>query len=240
MPQGPKRPAFVAAVVLAALSLSGCAQNAFVDAIDNGILGDTIVGQVVDGAAAPAEAPVEQVASQVSWGPPVVVPAGLDQGPRAVAETDGPYLLDTGDRLRIFVYGQPNLSRSYTVDHDGRITVPLIGSVSARGHTTRQLEGIIKGALGRDYVRDPQVTVDILQNRPFFILGEVKTAGAYPYVSGMTVLTAVAIAGGFSERASERSFRITRRINGFMEVIEAPADYVLLPGDTVEVHERFL
>lgn len=236
---GPKRPAFVAALWLAFVSLSGCAQNGFQGEIDAGILGGTIIGDLAGEAVAVVGPAPESVSSQVTWGPPVVVPAGLDQGPRAVAEADGPYLLDTSDRLRIFVYGQPNLSRSYTVDHDGRITVPLIGGVTARGHTTRQLEGIIKSALARDYVRDPQVTVDVLQNRPFFILGEVKTAGAYPYVSGMTVLTAVAIAGGFSERASNRSFRITRRINGFMEVIEAPADYVLQPGDTVEVHERF-
>jgi polysaccharide export outer membrane protein len=83
------------------------------------------------------------------------------------------------------------------------------------------------------------VTVDILQNRPFFILGEVKAAGQYPYVSGMTVETAIAIAGGYSERASVRSFRITRRNNGFVEQIEAPSDYVMQPGDTIYVHERF-
>ena len=177
------------------------------------------------------------VTSQVAWGEPGDPP--LPRGPRAVAESDGPYLLDTGDRLRVFVYGQPNLSRGYTVDHAGTITVPLIGEVKARGLTTVALEGAIRSRLGTQYVRDPQVTVDIQQNRPFFILGEVRTAGQYPYVSGMTVETAVAIAGGYSERASLSKFRISRRINGLVEVIEAPSDYVVQPGDTVTVFERF-
>jgi polysaccharide biosynthesis/export protein len=161
------------------------------------------------------------------------------KGPRAVAEEDGPYLLDTGDKLRIFVYGQPSLSRIYTVDHAGQISVPLIGHVHARGATTRALEGTIKSRLGVQYVKDPHVTVDISQNRPFFILGEVRQAGQYPYVSGMTVQQAIAIAGGFSERANERNIQITRRINGFFEKLEVPTDYVLLPGDTLQINERW-
>ncbi len=174
-----------------------------------------------------------------SWSAPTVIPAGL-QGPQAVADSDGPYLLDTGDKLRIFVYGQPNLSRLYTVDHGGYITVPLIGAVKSRGVTTFDLERTIKGKLGVQYVKDPHVTVDIQQNRPFFILGEVKTAGQFPYVSGMTVKIAIAIAGGFSERANERKFLITRRVNGLVERMEVPDDYVVMPGDTVQVYERFL
>ena len=177
-------------------------------------------------------------AQQVAWGEPSVVPDVL-HGPRAVAETDGPYLLDTGDKLRIFVYGQPNLSRQYTVDHDGKIAVPLIGNLTARGKTTTEVQGIIRSRLGAEFVKDPQVTVDVQQNRPFFILGEVKTAGQYPYVSGMVVETAIAIAGGHSERASDRKYRITRRVNGYVEQIEAPGDYLVKPGDTIYVFERF-
>jgi len=184
------------------------------------------------------EAGARHAGGETSWGEPLVVRAGFS-GPHAVADTGGPYLLDTGDRLRVFVYGQPSLSRDYTVDHDGKINVPLIGAVEARGHTTAGLQRRIKQRLGAEYVRDPHVTVDIQQNRPFFILGQVKSAGAYPYVSGMTVETAIAIAGGYSERASGRSFRITRRSNGFVEHIEAPADYAVKPDDTVYVYERF-
>ena len=173
-----------------------------------------------------------------AWSAPTVVPVAL-QGPQAVADSDGPYLLDTGDRLRIFVYGQPNLSRLYTVDHGGWVTVPLIGNVKARGRTTTELEHSVRAKLGTQYVKDPQVTIDIQQNRPFFILGEVRTAGQYPYVSGMTIKSAVAIAGGFSERANERKAQITRRINGLVEKLDVPDDYVVQPGDTVYVYERF-
>ena len=172
----------------------------------------------------------------VAWGPAVVVTAGPTGGPTG----HEPYLLDTGDKLRVFVYGQPSLSRLYVVDQVGNIAVPLIGSVHARGRTTPDLERAIAARLGREFVKDPQVTVDVAQNRPFFILGEVRLPGQYPYVSGMTVETAVAIGGGYTERASERSFRITRKLGALVDQIEAPADYTLQPGDTVYVFERFL
>lgn len=200
----------------AALALSGCASDG-----SHVFDADQVVAVAQTTSSGPADLPREL------------------KGPHAVADADGPYLLDTGDKLRIFVYGQPNLSRSYTVDHQGQITVPLIGEVGARGLTTKKLEHVIAGRLGTQFVRDPQVTVDMLQNRPFFILGEVKLAGQYPYVSGMTVETAVAIAGGYSERASTKTFRITRRVNGLVDVMEAPSDYVLQPGDTVTVFERY-
>lgn len=192
--------------------------------------------------------PVHTVATDYAGsdmtGPPIYVHGGVDETTvlaehQAVADADGPYLLDTADRLRIFVYGQPNLSRLYTVDHEGRIAVPLIGTITARGKTTSELQGAIRARLGAEFVKDPQVTVDVQQNRPFFIYGEVKTAGQYPYVSGMTIETAIAIAGGYTERASERKFRLTRRVNGFVEQMEAPRDYIVKPGDTVYVFERF-
>lgn len=176
---------------------------------------------------------------QVAWGE-ATVSRGDAGRLYDVSDANGPYLLDTGDRLRIFVYGQPNLSRVYVVDQSGKISVPLIGNIAARGLTTDGLTRVIARKLGAEYVRDPQVTVDVQQNRPFFIFGEVRNGGQFPYVSGMTVETAVAIAGGFSERASTRSFRISRRVDGMTEVFEAPAYYVLKPGDTVFVYERFL
>lgn len=151
-----------------------------------------------------------------------------------------PYLLDTGDRLRLFVYGQPSLSRLYQVDQEGRISVPLIGPVRVRGLTTYAVEDLLRARLGRDLVRDPQVSVDVQQNRPFFIHGEVRSAGQFPYVSGMTVETAVAIAGGYSDRANERRVRISRRVDGATAIMEVPPDFELEPGDTVFVNERFL
>jgi polysaccharide biosynthesis/export protein len=224
----------VALTAMSTLLLGACAHDG------GGSIFDQLRGGVPTIAADDHQsgAPVVHVGTHQSWGEPTAVPVGL-VGPKAVASTDGPYLLDTGDRLRVFVYGQPNLSRLYSVDHDGRITVPLIGAVKARGQTTTALESSIRSRLGSQFVKDPQVTVDVQQNRPFFILGEVRTAGQYPYVSGMTIETAVAIAGGYSERANERRARITRRIDGLVDVMEVPPDYVVQAGDTVYVYERF-
>lgn len=179
--------------------------------------------------------PVGPPPAPVVWGPAVVVSADVTGGPTG----HEPYILDTGDRLRVFVYGQPNLSRLYTVDQVGNIAIPLIGSVRARGRTTVELERTIAARLGREFVKDPQVTVDVAQNRPFFILGEVRLPGQYPFVSGMTVEQAVAIGGGYTERASKRSYRITRKLGALVDQIEAPADYPLCPGDTVYVFERW-
>lgn len=175
------------------------------------------------------------IAAEAGWGQTIVVVAGHAEG-----EMDTPYLLDTGDRLRIFVYGHPNLSRLYGVDQQGMVSVPLIGDVHARGRTTRSLGRAIAARLGAQYVKEPQVTVDIAQNRPFFILGEVRNAGQYPYVSGMTAKAAVAIAGGFADRADERHIQITRRHNGIIEKMDVPPDYVVQPGDTLYVYERWL
>ncbi len=172
-------------------------------------------------------------AAAIGWGEAVVVQAAYRD------DTDVRYLLDTGDKLRVFIYGQPNLSRIYTVDQQGMISIPLIGNVTARGLTTYGVDAVITEKLGRDLVRDPQVTVDIHENRPFFILGEVRNAGQYPFVSGMTIETAVAIAGGYSDRASDRKFRITRRENGLVETHYGSSDYAVKPGDTVFVYERF-
>ncbi|MFY0610221.1 MAG: polysaccharide export protein [Hyphomicrobiaceae bacterium] len=168
----------------------------------------------------------------------VVTPVST-KGPHAVAHSDARYLLDSGDQLRVFVYGQPNLSRIYTVDHSGNIMVPLIGIVRAQRRTTYELAGAIRARLGARFVRDPNVTVDMHQNRPFFILGEVRTPGQYPYVPGMTVETAVAIAGGYTPRADKHRFRVNRRVDGVVEVDHGPATYVLQPGDTINVSERF-
>ena len=149
------------------------------------------------------------------------------------------YKLDSGDRVRLFVYGQPNLSRSYSVDGSGFISVPLIGAVRARGATTHGLERSIGDLLATQYVKDPQVSVQISQYRPFFILGEVTRSGQYPFVNGMNVETAVAIAGGFSARAREKSVQLTRVINGYRSVVEVAPNEPVYPGDTIKVHERF-
>ena len=213
--------------IFALALLPGCAHNAhFLDAER------FVFGTTTDRSSSYTDNS-DVVAVEDGWSTTTVVQTAYD------SDAAGPYRLDTGDRLRIFIYGQPNLSRLYTVGHDGRIAVPLIGNVNARGLTTSGLASVIRRKLGSRYVRDPKVSVDIHQNRPFFILGEVRNAGQYPYVSGMTVETAIAIAGGYSERASMRSYRLTRRVDGTTEEFQVPADYTINPGDTVFVYERF-
>ena len=227
-------------VLIATLMLGGCATGALDWSPPAGSgAGDSVhVAQPDSAALVPAEA------ATVSMRPGDAAATGNperqtgyiveDQSPRPRA-----YHLDTGDRLRVFVYGQPNLSRLYTVDQSGVISIPLVGSVRARGMTTPQLEGSIRSRLGQGLVRDPQVTVDVQQNRPFFILGEVRNAGQFPYMTGMTVEMAVAVAGGFGERANERKARLTRRSAAYNEVIDVSLDTEIEPGDTVYVYERF-
>jgi polysaccharide export outer membrane protein len=150
-----------------------------------------------------------------------------------------PYTLDSGDRLRIVVFGQDGLSNSYLVDASGYIAMPLIGSVLARGATSDQLSSRIAEKLRQGFIREPHVAVEVEAYRPFFILGEVTQPGQYPYVADMTVETAVAIAGGFAPRAFRKTVTITRLINGQQVRLTVPTTFPLRPGDTVNVKERW-
>ena len=122
---------------------------------------------------------------------------------------DAAYHLDAGDKLRVVVYGQEGLTNTYAIDAGGSITMPLIGSVPARGRTPAGLAADISARLRRGFIRDPSVAVEIESYRPFFILGEVAAPGQYPYVPNMTVESAVAIAGGFSPRARRDRVTVT-------------------------------
>jgi polysaccharide export outer membrane protein len=150
-----------------------------------------------------------------------------------------PYVLDAGDKLRVVVFGQEGLSNSYAVDGSGKIAMPLIGSVEARGRTTSQLGASIATRLRAGYVREPHVAVEVETHRPFFILGEVTASGQYAYVNGMTVETAVAIAGGFSPRAFKSHATVGRIIDGQTIHATVPISYPLRPGDTVTIEERW-
>jgi polysaccharide biosynthesis/export protein len=181
------------------------------------------------------------LASKDKWVPvDVVLPERhLPEDTIAVVEERDAYRLDAGDRVRVSVYGQPSLSRVYAIDATGTVAMPLAGSVRARGLTVSQLKARIAGALGAKYVRDPEVSVEIAQYRPFFILGEVRAPGQFAWVDGMTIQTAVAIAGGYSPRASERLVRLQRRVDGVLSEIDVPSSTAVKPGDTLYVYERF-
>lgn len=188
------------------------------------------VAQYVPPAAAAAQAAAPR------GGPYVPAP---NYGYAAVSPAAPAYTLDSGDRLRVVVFGQDGITNSYTVDAGGNVNLPLIGTVPARGVSTQQLAKSIADRLRQGYVREPHVTVEVETYRPFFILGEVTTPGQYPYVANMTVETAVAIAGGFSARASKKTVELTRNSTTQRMRGDVPLSYPLQPGDTIVVKERW-
>ena len=162
---------------------------------------------------------------------------GLRQG--AAAGKDADYKLGANDRLRITVFGQPTLTGEYTLDGNGVLAFPLIGNVPAEGVTTSQLQKAIAAKLEPDYLVNPNVSAEVVTRRPFYVIGEVQKPGNYSYVTGLTAINAVAMAGGFSRRARKNDFYIRRLApNGQMVRIEANSGAILQPGDTLEVRER--
>src|SRR6266481_4864194 len=155
------------------------------------------------------------------------------------AAYDSAYRLDAGDKLRVVVYGQKGLTNTYAIDAGGSITMPLIGSVPARGRTPAGLAAEIGAKLRAGFIRDPSVAVEIEAYRPFFILGEVAAPGQYPYVPNMTVESAVAIAGGFSPRARRDRVTVTHTDGSGTGRYVVPPGTSLSPGDTVLVGERW-
>lgn len=149
------------------------------------------------------------------------------------------YRLGPGDRVRITVYGQNNLTGEYSVDGNGMLAFPLIGQLQAGGMTAGELQRAITDKLSPDYIKDPSVSAEVLTYRPFYILGEVRTPGSYPYVNGMAILNAIALAGGFTYRAQEEKFYITRIRDGRREKVAATPETDVLPGDIITVRERY-
>ena len=158
--------------------------------------------------------------------------------PDLPAEQAGAYLLGPGDSLRITVFGEPDLSGTFKIADNGTLTMPLVGQVAAGGLAVPELHKRLVTQLNAKAVKSPDVTLQIEEYRPFFILGEVKNPGSYPYVPEMTVLTAVAIAGGFTFRASEDEVSVTRKRDGATSEARASRAARILPGDVVYVFER--
>ncbi len=148
-------------------------------------------------------------------------------------------LLDIGDRVKVIIFGHDDLSGEYLINSAGEITLPLIKSVQAEGRTLLELEDAIANKLTPDYLKDPKVSVLLTERRPFFILGEIKSPGSYPYMPETTVLKAVATAGGYTYRARKRKIIITRASTGKKEKVSDASDTLIRPGDVIEVPERF-
>jgi polysaccharide export outer membrane protein len=152
---------------------------------------------------------------------------------------DPGYALGSGDKLRVIVFGEDDLGGEYVVDDNGFVRLPLIGQVSASGRTVKQLEEDIAKQLGSRYLKNPRVSIEVVSHRPFYIIGEVNKPGEYPFVAGMSVLNAVAMAGGYTYRANESVVFI--RHKGAQDEEKLPADDStrLVPGDIVNVVERW-
>lgn len=148
------------------------------------------------------------------------------------------YRLGTGDKLRVIVFGEPDLSGEFDITGAGKVSLPLIGQVHATGLTIDQFEKEVANKLADGYLTSPKVSIEVLNYRPFYIIGEVDKPGQYPYTNGMTVLNAVAVGGGYTYRANTDFVYITR---GDGEEAKYPANQPVrvLPGDVVRVPERF-
>lgn len=154
------------------------------------------------------------------------------------AESDG-YRLGPGDQIRVTVFGQEDLSGEFAVTGSGVISLPLIGDVNAGSRTVGEVEKAVVDALKPDYLVNPRVSVEVLNFRPFFIIGEVNSPGSYPYQHGMTVVNAVALAGGYTYRASKNKVLIKRTNTDSSKEKPANENTMVLPGDVIRVPERF-
>jgi polysaccharide export outer membrane protein len=149
------------------------------------------------------------------------------------------YVLGTGDEIRLTVYGEDDLSGQYEISSTGIVALPLVGNVQAAGHTISQFEGLVREKMTQGYLKDPRVSVQVTNYRPFFILGEVAKPGSYPYVNGMTVLSAVALAGGYTYRADKGDIRVTHANVPTKEEQDSDERTNVIPGDIIRVTERF-
>jgi polysaccharide export outer membrane protein len=155
------------------------------------------------------------------------------------APTTADYKLGPNDRTRIIVFGQPSLTGEFVLDGNGVLAFPLVGNIAARGMTPSQLQTTIAQKLDTDWIKNPSVSVEVSTRRPFYVVGEVQKPGSYPYVTDMSVLNAIATAGGETYRANMHEFFIKRKENGRIVRVEANQESVLQPGDTVVVRERY-
>jgi polysaccharide export outer membrane protein len=162
----------------------------------------------------------------------------ISRGPAALPTAPESYVLGPGDQLRIQVYGQSDLSGNFVVSQKGTVALPLIGDITATGTTTQQLTLAMEDALSPDYIREPKVSVEVINFRPFYILGEVNRPGTYPFTSELTVMNAVATAGGFTYRANSKEVHIKHADETEERVYQLTSGTPVRPGDTVRIAER--
>lgn len=167
--------------------------------------------------------------------------AGTNAMPGQAAYQPTVYRLAADDKLKITVFGEEALSREYVISSQGDLSFPLLGDIPAAGLTVSELQASVAHGLSKGYLNDPRVSVEVLNYRPFYILGEVVRAGEFPYSNGLTVPQAVALAGGYTYRADERRVYIRRAGQPTEEVydLRSGRPVYVAPGDTIRVGERY-
>lgn len=169
-------------------------------------------------------------------------PTGLvEAGERYHPANDGieQYRLAAGDKVKLTIFNEPTLSGEFAVSTDGNLSLPLVGEVPANGKTVTEVAGIVQNALGSGYLRDPKVSLEVSAYRPFFVLGEVKMPGQFPYANSMTALNAIALAQGFSPRAQRSTVYIRRAGSETEQAYRLTPDLRVMPGDTIRIGERY-
>ena len=151
----------------------------------------------------------------------------------------GEYKLGAADQLRVIVFGEPELSGEYVLDGTGTVSMPLIGDVSALNLTVREFQRAVEERFADGYLRNPRVSAEVMNYRPFYILGEVRQPGEYPYTNGLTVLNAIATAGGFTYRANDNVVMIKGAEDSQEFRVRLEATTKIMPGDTIRIVERF-
>ena len=176
------------------------------------------------------------VAACANAGGPVISTGERYAQDAALTDT---YVLGAGDKVRLLVFNEQNLSGEFSVSSDGMLSLPLVGDVPAADRTTRAIADDVARMLADGYLQNPRVTMEVLTYRPFFILGEVTTPGQYPYAAGMTVLNAIATANGFTPRAKHGTVFIRRRGEKAELEYALTPDLKVMPGDTIRLDERY-
>jgi protein involved in polysaccharide export with SLBB domain len=171
----------------------------------------------------------------------LVLVAGTPAFAQAVAAANSDaaaYRLGAGDKVRVTVYNEDTLSGEYEVDGSGNLSLQLIGAISAAGKSVPEVISAIQDKLKDGYMKNPSVAVEVLNYRPFYVLGEVKEPGKYPYVSGMTVLNAIALAGGHTYRGKKGRAFVIRADDPARKEVRLEDNALIMPGDIVRVPER--
>jgi len=157
----------------------------------------------------------------------------------ALAGTPSVYRLGLGDKLRINIFGEPSLSGEYQVSGDGVVTMPLVGDVKAVGLTARELEAALTARYAAGFLKQPRISLEVFDFRPYSILGEVQRPGRYQTSEGLTILGAVAAAGGYTYRANTRQVFLRRAGDPVERQVTLDQDFPIEPGDIIRVGERY-